>query len=136
MTQKWEKIRHCYHLSHLFLFLFDSAWQLAEKKALVEKGSIYLEKYKHSFPFLPDCFRDWCGRRDSNSHGSPRHPLKMVCLPIPPRPPINADFTRVFLLTRSTFLSIHNQFSQVNIVFNWMESIFFLPNYRFYGSVF
>ena len=23
----------------------------------------------------------WCRRRDSNPHGSPRHPLKMVCLP-------------------------------------------------------
>ena len=27
----------------------------------------------------------WCRRRDSNPHESPRHPLKMVCLPIPPR---------------------------------------------------
>jgi hypothetical protein len=27
----------------------------------------------------------WCRRRDSNPHRSPRHPLKMVCLPIPPR---------------------------------------------------
>ena len=26
----------------------------------------------------------WCRRRDSNPHGSPRHPLKMVCLPFPP----------------------------------------------------
>gem|GEM_PF-6343724 len=29
-------------------------------------------------------FGRWCRRRDSNPHGSPRHPLKMVCLPIPP----------------------------------------------------
>ncbi len=28
--------------------------------------------------------RCWCRRRDSNSHGVTRHPLKMVCLPIPP----------------------------------------------------
>ena len=25
--------------------------------------------------------KDWCRRGDSNPHGSPRHPLKMVCLP-------------------------------------------------------
>ncbi len=27
----------------------------------------------------------WCPRGDSNSHDFRRHPLKMVCLPIPPR---------------------------------------------------
>lgn len=26
----------------------------------------------------------WCPGRDSNPHALPRHPLKMVCLPIPP----------------------------------------------------
>ena len=30
----------------------------------------------------------WCGRRDLNPHGFRRHPLKMVCLPIPPLPQI------------------------------------------------
>ena len=29
-------------------------------------------------------FRIQCRRRDSNPHASRRHPLKMVCLPIPP----------------------------------------------------
>ena len=29
---------------------------------------------------------NWCGRRDLNPHGLRRHPLKMVCLPIPPLP--------------------------------------------------
>jgi hypothetical protein len=29
----------------------------------------------------------WCGRRDLNPHAFRRHPLKMVCLPIPPLPP-------------------------------------------------
>ena len=28
----------------------------------------------------------WCGRRDLNPHAFRRHPLKMVCLPIPPLP--------------------------------------------------
>ncbi len=28
----------------------------------------------------------WCGQEDSNLHGSPRQPLKLVRLPIPPYP--------------------------------------------------
>src|SRR5271170_4179003 len=28
----------------------------------------------------------WCGRGDLNPHASRRHPLKVVCLPIPPLP--------------------------------------------------
>jgi hypothetical protein len=28
----------------------------------------------------------WCGREDSNLHGLPRQHLKLVRLPIPPRP--------------------------------------------------
>ena len=28
----------------------------------------------------------WCGRGDLNPHALRRHPLKMVCLPIPPLP--------------------------------------------------
>jgi hypothetical protein len=28
----------------------------------------------------------WCGRGDLNPHAFRRHPLKMVCLPIPPLP--------------------------------------------------
>lgn len=31
-------------------------------------------------------FSYWCGREDSNLHGLPRYPLKVVRLPIPPRP--------------------------------------------------
>ncbi len=27
----------------------------------------------------------WCRRRDSNSHSSRHYPLKIACLPIPPR---------------------------------------------------
>src|SRR6266567_752679 len=30
----------------------------------------------------------WCGRGDLNPHAFRRHPLKMVCLPIPPLPPL------------------------------------------------
>src|SRR5690606_12392599 len=45
----------------------------------------------------------WCGRRDSNSHTSRRQNLNLVCLPIPPRPPIwcrykNARRRLAFLL--------------------------------------
>src|SRR5882757_4200653 len=29
---------------------------------------------------------NWCGRGDLNPHALRRHPLKMVCLPIPPLP--------------------------------------------------
>src|SRR5258708_32213169 len=29
---------------------------------------------------------DWCGRGDLNPHAFRRHPLKMVCLPVPPLP--------------------------------------------------
>ena len=28
----------------------------------------------------------WCGRGDLNPHAFRRHPLKMVCLPVPPLP--------------------------------------------------
>src|SRR5205807_10319575 len=36
-------------------------------------------------PEIP--FRNvWCGRGDLNPHASRRHPLKMVCLPVPPLP--------------------------------------------------
>ena len=30
----------------------------------------------------------WCGRGDLNPHALRRHPLKMVCLPIPPLPQV------------------------------------------------
>ncbi len=29
---------------------------------------------------------EWCGRGDSNPQALRRHPLKMVCLPVPPLP--------------------------------------------------
>src|SRR3979490_247018 len=32
----------------------------------------------------------WCGRGDLNPHAFRRHPLKMVCLPIPPLPLLNS----------------------------------------------
>src|SRR5690554_8057409 len=32
----------------------------------------------------PD-FMSWCRRRDSNSHSFRHYPLKIACLPIPPR---------------------------------------------------
>src|SRR5450631_1891458 len=30
--------------------------------------------------------KKWCGRGDLNPHAFRRHPLKMVCLPVPPLP--------------------------------------------------
>ncbi len=41
----------------------------------------------------------WCGRGDLNPHAFRRHPLKMVCLPIPPLPLYcinNCAWLRVF----------------------------------------
>src|ERR1700732_2985345 len=37
----------------------------------------------------------WCGRGDLNPHAFRRHPLKMVCLPIPPLPLILSTFQRL-----------------------------------------
>src|SRR4029077_10330728 len=33
--------------------------------------------------------KSWCGRGDLNPHAFRRHPLKMVCLPVPALPHIN-----------------------------------------------
>src|SRR5258707_8752215 len=35
---------------------------------------------------------DWCGRGDLNPHAFRRHPLKMVCLPVPPLPQVKNSF--------------------------------------------
>ena len=39
-------------------------------------------------PSIPDSSgtQNWCGRGDLNPHAFRRHPLKMVCLPVPPLP--------------------------------------------------
>src|SRR5438445_12559602 len=37
----------------------------------------------------------WCGRGDLNPHAFRRHPLKMVCLPIPPLPLYNQSLIRI-----------------------------------------
>src|SRR5579864_8302096 len=42
-------------------------------------GAIY------SWNLLPG-ENSWCGRGDLNPHAFRRHPLKMVCLPVPPLP--------------------------------------------------
>src|SRR6201982_738193 len=34
----------------------------------------------------PGIQNTWCGRGDLNPHAFRRHPLKMVCLPVPPLP--------------------------------------------------
>src|ERR1700681_495989 len=34
----------------------------------------------------------WCGRGDLNPHAFRRHPLKMVCLPVPPLPLLKQYF--------------------------------------------
>ena len=36
--------------------------------------------------FIKSPFKTWCGRGDLNPHAFRRHPLKMVCLPVPPLP--------------------------------------------------
>ena len=41
----------------------------------------------------------WCGREDSNFQGSPRHHLKVVRLPIPPRPHTYDAFKQRRMLT-------------------------------------
>src|SRR5437773_7963370 len=35
---------------------------------------------------IDDTAESWCGRGDLNPHAFRRHPLKMVCLPVPPLP--------------------------------------------------
>src|SRR5215470_2252416 len=41
-----------------------------------------------------------CRRRDSNPHASRRHPLKMVCLPIPPLRRGSTSFSSLLLFRR------------------------------------
>src|ERR1700681_2694189 len=41
--------------------------------------------------------KSWCGRGDLNPHAFRRHPLKMVCLPVPPLP----HFSNYLLFNRS-----------------------------------
>ena len=53
----------------------------------------------------------WCGRRDLNPHGLRRHPLKMVCLPIPPLP-------RLVVLARRATL-FYFDFCGVPLVVPW-----------------
>jgi hypothetical protein len=43
-------------------------------------------------PHNPPYLKYECGRRDSNSHTLRRHPLKMVRLPVPPRPQTDCLF--------------------------------------------
>src|SRR5262249_34510883 len=38
----------------------------------------------------------WCGRGDLNPHALRRHPLKMVCLPIPPLPQVLSFLFSIF----------------------------------------
>jgi hypothetical protein len=47
------------------------------------KAQLPLNLRRHE-PLTISSFK--CGRRDLNPHGFRRHPLKMVCLPIPPLP--------------------------------------------------
>ena len=44
------------------------------------------QKVKKGTRLKPDSLSvsEWCRRRDLNPHGSPHHPLKMACLPVPP----------------------------------------------------
>ena len=48
------------------------------------------------------CFK-WCRRPESNRHRLPHHPLKMACLPIPPRRLIKA---RKIILAANHLLAI------------------------------
>ena len=40
-------------------------------------------------------YRFWCGRGDLNPHAFRRHPLKMVCLPVPPLPHAVSDLCSI-----------------------------------------
>src|SRR5438128_11737339 len=60
---------------------------------------------------IDDTAESWCGRGDLNPHAFRRHPLKMVCLPVPPLPravqesncyPVNAR-VRALLETKFVF---------------------------------
>ena len=43
------------------------------------------DQIDHFLLLLTELLR-WCGRGDLNPHAFRRHPLKMVCLPVPPLP--------------------------------------------------
>src|SRR4029077_2792071 len=56
---------------------------------------------KHAAPVSVESAQSektWCGRGDLNPHAFRRHPLKMVCLPVPPLPQIEAsvDYSKGF----------------------------------------
>ena len=72
---------------------FASAASLPMKKQDFSKSGWTPQDNKKEKALISQGFQDcagrcrimrWCRRRDSNSHGSPRYPLKIVCLPIPP----------------------------------------------------
>jgi len=54
--------------------------------AICPKSAQNPRKVKKGTRQKPDSLSDskWCRRRDLNPHGSPHHPLKMACLPVPP----------------------------------------------------
>src|SRR5262252_5677672 len=60
-------------------FLFRS-WYVIERKRKSPQKFIILKALLE------------CRRRDSNPHASRRHPLKMVCLPIPPLRLLEKDY--------------------------------------------
>jgi hypothetical protein len=51
-----------------------------------EAGTKVVQDGVDAFKLLTVNQLKWCGRGDLNPHALRRHPLKMVCLPIPPLP--------------------------------------------------
>src|SRR5439155_739099 len=56
-----------------------------------EQGNQYVKDVDDYDHFKMSLDKLWCGRRDLNPHAFRRHPLKMVCLPIPPLPQGSCD---------------------------------------------
>jgi len=52
------------------------------------------DKYNHSLKVSFQKSFSWCGRGDLNPHAFRRHPLKMVCLPVPPLPQQRFDYNK------------------------------------------
>jgi hypothetical protein len=54
-------------------------------RVLVGSGTVYGAFGRYIWRAM---HQNWCGRGDLNPHAFRRHPLKMVCLPVPPLPQV------------------------------------------------
>ena len=63
-----------------------------------------IERAGKRTPKLKYTALNWCGRGDLNPHAFRRHPLKMVCLPVPPLPHCEVNYGAMSILEDLTTL--------------------------------